>query len=135
MRHLKGKHGRHFTGDTLQRSKPSLNIGADLDRSRLIRECLRDLTGVELIYAIRCPDGVIKIGHTRDLAARRRHFDTTPKAILAVQPGTYDDEQAVHARLSPSLARGREYYHPTSEVLAYVNGVRTTLGIDPVSAS
>lgn len=109
-------------------------IDTDEDRLRLIRECLRDLHGVELIYAIRCPDGAIKIGWTKDLMSRRRHFTTadTPESILAVSPGTLDQEQALHAQLRGSVARGQEYYHPTPEVLAYVNGVRTQLGISPI---
>jgi len=122
---------RHYSASTRTRSA-KLARSADDDRDHLIRECLRDLVGIELIYAIRCPDGVIKIGHTRNLSARRRHFDTTPEAILAIRPGTYDEEQAVHASLRPHLARGQEYYHPTPEVLAYVNALRSTLGVQPV---
>jgi hypothetical protein len=102
-------------------------------RVRAIHESLRELNGVELIYAIRCRDGIIKIGHTRDLMSRRRHFASSdnPEAILSIQHGTYEDEQALHATLKASVARGREYYHPTPEVLAYINGVRATLGVDP----
>jgi hypothetical protein len=111
----------------------SRQVTTGQDRSRLFRECLRDLTGVELIYAIRCPDGIIKIGHTRDLMARRRHFDSTPEAILAIKPGTYAEEQAVHASLRPHLAHGQEYYQPTPEVLAYVNDLRSRLGVEPIS--
>jgi hypothetical protein len=121
-----------FTGRVRQRSNSSTARTVEQARATLIAECLRDLVGAELIYAIRCPDGVIKIGHTRNLSARRRHFDTTPEAILAIKPGTYAEEQAVHTRLSGSVARGQEYYHPTPEVLAYVNDLRSALGIQPV---
>lgn len=101
-------------------------------RHRAVLECLRDLAGIELIYAIRCPDGIVKIGRTRDLMARRRHFDSAPEAILAITPGTYEEEQALHDRLQASVARGREYYHPTPEVLAFVNSLRSALGVEPV---
>lgn len=133
MAQLKGRHMHaHFYRASSKTRVPRLARTASDDRDRLIMECLRDLTGVELIYAIRCPDGVIKIGHTRDLMARRRHFDSAPDAILAIKPGTYDQEQAIHARLKPSLARGHEYYHPTPDVLAFVNGLRSELGAQPV---
>lgn len=125
-------HTRFFQGDTRDRTA-RLGTTADEDRTRLIRECLRDLRGVELIYAIRCKDGTIKIGWTKDLYHRRRDLNMAFDAILAVRPGTYEDEQALHDRLNPSVARGREYYHPTPEVLAYVNDLRTTMGVDPIS--
>lgn len=108
-------------------------ITAETDRMAAIYECLRELDGIELIYAIRLPDGIIKIGHTREIMARRRHFDSTPEAILAIKPGTYDEEQAIHEQLAPHRARGREYYHPTPEVLAYVNGIRDDLGVSAIS--
>lgn len=104
------------------------------DRQQVIWECLRDLNGVDLIYAIRCSDGLIKIGWTRDLMSRRRHFTASdaPENILAITPGTYAEEQELHASLRASVARGQEYYHPTAEVLAYVNGLRTNLGVGPI---
>lgn len=134
MTKLKGRRGKHFVGDARQISKPSAALDSDADRTRLIRECLRDLAGVELIYAMRCSDGLIKIGWTRDLMSRRRHFAPCdyPEAILAITPGTYEAEQAVHAQLAASVGRGQEYYHPTPEVLAYVNGLRSALGVEPV---
>jgi hypothetical protein len=106
------------------------------DRMRLIHECLRDLAGVELIYAIRCTDGLIKIGWTQDLMSRRRHFASSdaPEAILAIQPGTYEQEQALHQQLASSLARGKEYYHPTEQVLSLVNAIRSRLGADALAA-
>lgn len=135
MPQLKGRHthARHFGGTTRELSK-RLGRTADEDRQRLIAEGLRDLKGIEVIYAIRCPDGLVKIGHTADLLARRRHFDTDPTAILAVKQGTYDEEQAVHATLRASCARGREYYHPTAEVLGFINAIRHDCGLDPIDS-
>lgn len=135
MPHLKGRHTSisHFDGGTRDRSKRK-PVSADEDRRRLIAESLRELKGVEVIYAIRCPDGLIKIGHTTDLQNRRRHFDSDPTAILAVKPGTYDDEQAAHDALRESCARGREYYRPTPEVLAFVNEIRSGYGLESIAA-
>jgi hypothetical protein len=134
MAQLKGSnaHARFYRASSKTRA-PRLAQSEDADRDRLIMECLRDLTGIELIYAIRCPSGTIKIGHTRDLMARRRHFDSTLEAILAITPGTYGEEQAIHAQLQASVAHGREYYHPTPEVLTFINGLREALGIQPLA--
>lgn len=135
MAQLKGRHTyvQRFSGTTRDLSKRKA-VTAEDDRQRLIAESLREIRGIEVIYAIRCPDGLIKIGHTADLQSRRRHFDSDPNAILAVRQGTYDEEQAIHATLNASCARGREYYHPTPEVLAFVNGIRQGYGLDPLPA-
>lgn len=86
-----------------------------------------------VLYAVRI-DVLIKIGHTSDLAMRLRTLRYRQGArymqLLAVQFGTLADERAIHERLKPHLARGREYYHPTPEVLAIVNDMRADLGMD-----
>lgn len=132
MPHTKGR-VRHFTGLTRDLTKRQ-PVTAEQDRKRVIAESLRDLRGVEVVYAIRCPDGLIKIGYTSDLPARRRQLTSDPAAILAVKPGTYDEEQQVHADLRASCARGREYYHPTPEVLGYVNTIRAGYGLGPIES-
>lgn len=134
MAQLKGRHThiRYFDGDTRDRRHKA--VPEETVRRTAIYECLRELDGVELIYAIRCPGGTIKIGYTRELLNRRRHFDSAFKAILAIKPGTYADEQALHAQLRESVAHGREYYHPTPEVLAFINDIRADLGVDPIAS-
>lgn len=118
-------------GDRPVRHLTSYRIGvtAEADRRRLIHECLRALAGVEVIYAIRCTDGLIKVGWSRNIRNRRRSFTSDPLAILMVTPGTVADEQAAHEHLAPHLARGQEYYHATPEVLAWVNAHRQRLGV------
>lgn len=88
----------------------------------------------EVVYAIRTKDRLIKIGHTTNLATRRRHFSSRPKDLLAFAPGTLDDEQTIHAALTPFRARGHEYYHPVPEVLTVVNEMREDLGLSPLVA-
>lgn len=87
-----------------------------------------------VVYALRSKDGHIKIGHTSNLAARRRHYSSKPDDLFAFRRGTEADEQAIHEQLRPFVARGREYYRWTPEVLAVVNDMRTDLGLDPLSA-
>lgn len=83
-----------------------------------------------VVYAVRCGD-TIKIGHTRDLSNRMSglHADE----LLAVMPGTYDDEQALHARLVDHRHHGHEWYYPTPGVLAIVNEMRDRIGLQPVA--
>lgn len=87
-----------------------------------------------VVYAIRTKDQLIKIGFTGNLAARRRHLSTRREDMLGFFRGTLEDEQAIHAQLVPFRARGREYYHPTPEVLAVVNDMRADIGLSPIAA-
>lgn len=89
----------------------------------------------DVVYAIRLPDSAIKIGWTSDLAQRRRSWRIKGnEGILAVMPGTIADEQAIHDRLVPYRSRGREYYHQTPEVLAEVNALRGSVGMQPLDS-
>lgn len=84
-----------------------------------------------VVYAIRLLDGAVKIGWTSDLSQRKRTWRIAGnEGILAVMPGTLDDEQEIHARLSDHLMYGREYYKQTPEILAEVNRLRASVGMD-----
>jgi len=85
-----------------------------------------------VVYALRVPDGAIKIGYSMDLPNRMRRFVRSSEAeILAVLPGeTMAEEQAIHGRLRDHVAYGREFYRPTPEVMAVVNRMREQIGLD-----
>lgn len=85
----------------------------------------------EVVYAVRVGN-TIKIGHTADLGSRFTHLKADE--MLAFRAGTYADEQDIHADLVEHLARGREWYHATPEVLAVVNAMRDELALPPVAA-
>lgn len=87
-----------------------------------------------VVYFIRTDDGLIKIGHTTNLATRKRAFGSGWERILAVIPGSRDDEAAEHERFAKHLARGHEYFHPAPEVLNRINEIRQTLGVSPINA-
>ena len=88
----------------------------------------------DVVYAIRLPGDTIKIGWTTNLAQRKRSWRLRDNhGILAIKPGTYAEEQAIHARLTPYRKHGAEYYRPTPEVLAEVNTLRDAVGLDPVA--
>jgi len=84
-----------------------------------------------VVYAARCTDGVIKIGFTTNLAQRRWGIGSAE--LLAFEPGTLADEQALHDRLAEHVHHGREWYYPTPGVLAVVNEMRERLGLEPVA--
>lgn len=84
------------------------------------------------VYYIRCTDGLIKIGHTTDLADRKRAFGKGWQHVLAVTPGSFEEEHAMHVRFRPALARGREYFRPVQDLLAHINEIRGRLGVPPL---
>lgn len=84
-----------------------------------------------VIYAVRTRDNLIKIGHTTRLANRMRAYGGLGN-LLALRPGTRDDELALHRSLAAHVHHGREYYNPTPEVIAVINGMRATHGLAPI---
>ena len=98
-----------------------------LSRTRGLQraEALRALQqGRPVVYAVRMADGIIKIGCSRNLAQRRRSIGPESE-VLGFRFGDEADEAEIHERLAPHRARAIEYYHPTPEVLAVVNGLRS----------
>lgn len=95
-----------------------------------LADLARDLPPV--VYFMRTEDSLIKIGFTRDLAQRKRHFGSGWDHILAVTPGTRDDEKTLLARFAEHLARGQEYFHPAPALVDHINTIRETLGVSPI---
>jgi len=85
-----------------------------------------------VVYFMRDRDGLVKIGHTTNLAVRRRAFGSGWGHILAIIPGSREDERAMHARFAKHLAHDREYFHPAPELIAYINTLREALGVPPL---
>lgn len=114
--------------DTEVRTGPKRNKPERVEQTR----ALRALTaGVEsVLYAVRLPDGVIKIGCTTDLATRRLSY--RDGEILAFIPGTFADEKAIHKTLAPHVAWGREWYRPAPAVIAVVNEMRAHFNLEPL---
>lgn len=103
-------------------------------RNRFRAEAVRSLTaGRSVVYALRLTSGEIKIGCSSDLANRRRYVGAGAE-IIGFVFGEYEDEQAIHTRLVPHRSRGREYYHPTPEVMAVVNEMRDYFHLPHIAA-
>lgn len=89
-----------------------------------------------VLYAVRLDDGVIKIGCTINLLKRvatiRSTEHSTTVELLAFMPGDVAAELALHRQLTAHRARGREYYRATAEVMAAVDRMRATVGMEPL---
>ena len=85
--------------------------------------------GRTMLYAMRLRDGLIKIGITADVAQRRMQLRGE---ILGFTFGDLADELAIHHALAAHVHHGREWYNPTPEVMAVVNGMRENFGLDPL---
>lgn len=70
--------------------------------------------GAGSIYYLRIGDR-IKVGYATDLAQRLRTYPPS-SIVVAVHPGTLDDEKRLHARLALHRADGREWYHATDDM-------------------
>lgn len=84
------------------------------------------------LYAVHLDDGTIKIGHTRKLDRRLAKLGGI-KNLLALKPGTRQDENEIHQQLQPHRAHHREYYEPTKEVFALINQWRTGMNLKPIN--
>lgn len=89
------------------------------------------LGGQSVVYAMRMPDGVIKVGVSVNLANRSYQLHGQ---ILGFRLGTIEDERELHARLKPYRARGREYYKPAPAVMNVVNELRDEFGLPHLAA-
>lgn len=93
--------------------------------------------GDSYVYALLTRHGALKIGVSKDLAQRKTSIDFGGvDRFLAFVPGTYDDEQAIHATMAADVRIGtrREYYYPVwYEVLPPVNQLRETMGVKPLN--
>lgn len=83
------------------------------------RAAARKVAGT--IYYIRVDDK-IKIGWTSNLPQRLMSYP--PHMVrLTDHPGTKADERDLHRSFKPSRASGREWYHPTQELMAHIDRV------------
>lgn len=128
--HLGLSTGRVWDVDPEQTAHREVRLGSADVRDR--NAALRALQGCEsVVYAMRVDGGIIKIGWTTQLVTRRENL---VGQILGFRPGDYDDEQAIHASLIEHRARGREFYHPTPEVMAVVNDIRGHFNLPAIAA-
>lgn len=91
----------------------------------------------EVVYVIRFDD-VIKIGWTRNLAERLTRLGvrrSEMERLLVVMPGTESLEHELHIKFRRSLARGKEYFHPTPDLIEWINEKRDAMGVAPLEVN
>jgi len=86
-------------------------------------------THAPLVYFAR-RERLIKIGWTTQLSKRMRAI---PAKVLATEPGDIVREKQLHIRFGHLLAHGREWFHPEPDLVAYVNELRDTDNLPPIS--
>jgi hypothetical protein len=52
--------------------------------------------------------------------------------VLATEPGDIVRERQLHRRFNHLLGEGREWFHPGSELVAYINRLREASGASPI---
>ena len=69
----------------------------------------------------------IKVGFARDLISRLAAYPPNLE-LLAVHPGTMDDEQSLHAQFAAYCVAGREWYSEAREILLHIEAMRSKHG-------
>jgi hypothetical protein len=78
------------------------------------------------VYYIRMGD-VIKIGYAIDVTKRMRAYPPSAE-LLAAHPGTKAVERDMHKRFSEDLARGREWFRESDDLIAHIASVVEQFG-------
>jgi hypothetical protein len=78
------------------------------------------------VYYLRIGDR-IKIGVSQDVYRRMRQYPPNAE-LLAVEPGDYDTELSRHRQFIGSRADGREWFHPTADLLEHIAAITAQHG-------
>jgi len=83
-------------------------------------------TQPSFVYFIRRPDGLIKIGFSKDPQSRRSALagqSGVMLEMLATKPGDRSEEQALHRRFAAHRVTG-EWFRPAPELCEYIADIR-----------
>lgn len=76
----------------------------------------------------------IKIGFTTTLKTRMHAYPPSRK-LLAVEPGDLSKERLRHQQFRAHLAMGNEWFHPATELIEHINGLRRLAGSPPLKTA
>ena len=68
---------------------------------------------------------LVKIGYTVDPSQRMKQYPPN-SSLLATHPGTLKTERQMHSKFWNSLAKGREWFTPTSDLIEHIKEARNT---------
>jgi hypothetical protein len=87
--------------------------------------------GIQVVYYIRLPNGLIKIGTSSQMLDRlRRHrHDRGEVEVLAIEPGGRDLEAERHQQFAELRVGRFEHFEPGDELLAHIADLRQSLGL------
>lgn len=88
--------------------------------------------GTTFLYAMWMPTELMKIGISINVMDRRRRLGGE---LLALRPGTYDDEAEIHEALRTHRHHGREWYVPAPDVLDAVDDLRQHFNLGALDRS
>lgn len=87
----------------------------------------KDPDNTGLVYYMRI-NGQIKIGYTANLEQRSRNYPPGTE-LLAIEPAGPYTERDRHQQFHRSLARGREWFTETEDIIAHVAELAATYGV------
>jgi len=91
----------------------------------------REVTLDGWIYYVRIGDE-IKIGYTKNVRKRMHAYPPAPMSeLLAVHPGTLQDEAALHQRFTPYRSNRREWYERRPAIMRHIADVVAEYGPPP----
>jgi hypothetical protein len=128
MAHLSRSKSFVTYGDRPRRTTPQTQRTPDDAAAQALDE-LRSV-----VYFV-AAHGLVKIGYTSNLRNRLATYGVERAALMAVIPGGRTEERAHHQRFAPDLARGREWFRPSAELMTYINDLRANAGVGPVLPS
>ena len=74
-----------------------------------------------IVYYVKLPGDMIKIGTTSNLAQRLRSLRVDSDAVLATEPGDRQLEAMRHAQFKSCRIGTRENFKPTEELLSHID--------------
>ena len=77
-----------------------------------------------VVYYVRMPGDLIKIGTTSQMAARLRNLTLNVSDLLACEPGSYDLERQRHKQFMQYQWRNSERFRAAPELLDHVASIR-----------
>lgn len=115
------EYARDRAGAMSTTDKMDALLGAIRHEGRAAAEGAAPPKHVDVVYYVRVGE-CIKIGTTTNLPSRLKAFG--PSEFLACEPGGLTVEGRRHRQFASDLAAGREWFHPSPALMAWIDAVK-----------